>query len=785
MDSLATPLMQPGTSQWIGRPMRRVEDQRLLTGQGRFTDDIALADQAHAAFLRSPHAHARIDAMDTSAALAAPGVIAVLTGADVLAESLGPVPFNALHKRHDGAPMTVPPRLALTPEVARFVGDPVAMVVAETREQARDAAELIEVNWEPLAAVAGLELSACADSPVVWPQAFDAAYGNHAAGYRAGDRDATAAAFARAAHIVRLRVVNQRVVANPLEPRALLAAYDAQAGRFTLYCPTQNVHTVRAQLANGVFKLPEDRFRVVCTDMGGGFGARGYAYPEHAALCFAARRTGRAVKWLADRSENFLSEVHGRDNVTHAELALDAGHRFLALKIHTLANIGAYASNFGAAVPAMSGARAPTGVYAIPLLDHEVRMLFTHTAPVDAYRGAGRPEMGYLLERLVSHAARQLGADPLELRLKNLVTAAQMPYANPAGHTYDCGDFARVLRGAADASDWGGFAARKADADRRGLLYGRGIGCYIEVTGSGRLTEVVQVAVSGAGEVTLVSGTQPIGQGLATAYAQLLAQHLGVAPGSVRVIQGDTDVVKSGGGAGGSRGLQVGGSAAVAGAFALIEVGRALAASELEAAAGDIEFSAGRFRIAGTDRSIGLAELAAKQPERRIFCEHSETVKGQTWPNGAQVCEVEVDPDTGSVRVARHVAVDDIGSVINPLMAEGQVHGGIAQGLGQALIEQSVYDETGQLVTGSFMDYAMPRADLLPDLVTSFDQSIPTSQNALGAKGVGEAGCHGAVPAVVNAVLDALAARGVRALDMPLTHERVWRALNQRGDAGL
>ena len=783
MDSLSTPTEQPGTSQWIGRPMRRIEDRRLLTGQGRFTDDIAHPNQAHAAFLRSPHAHARIVSMDTSAALAAPGVVAVLTGADVLAEGLGPVSFTALHKRHDGAPMTVPPRMALTAQVARFVGDPVAMVVAETREQARDAAELIEVDWEPLAAVADLERSAATDAPVVWAPAFDGTCGNHAAYYFAGDRAATAAAFARAQHVVRLRIVNQRVVANPLEPRALAASYDAAGGRFTLWCPTQNTHTVRAQLAGGVFKLPENAFRVVCTDMGGGFGARGYAYPEHAALCLAARRTGRPVKWLADRSENFLCEVHGRNNVTHAELAIDAGHRFLALKIHTLANIGAYASNFGAAVPAMSGARAPTGVYAIPLLDHEVRMLFTHTAPVDAYRGAGRPEMGYLLERLVSHAARQLGADPLELRLKNLVTAAQMPYANPAGQTYDCGDFARILRGAADASGWAGFAARKADAERRGFLYGRGIACYVEVTGSGRLSETVKVAVSGAGEVTLLSGTQAIGQGLATAYAQLLAQHLGVVPESVQVIQGDTDIVKSGGGAGGSRGLQVGGSATVAGALALIELGRPLAASDLEAALGDIEFSAGRYRIAGTDRSIGLAELAAKQPASRIVCEHAETVKGQTWPNGCQVCEVEVDPDTGEICVTRHFAVDDIGSVINPLMAEGQVHGGIAQGFGQALIEQSVYDDTGQLLTGSFMDYAMPRADLLPDLETSFDQTIPSRQNALGAKGVGEAGCHGAVPAVVNAVLDALAARGVRELDMPLTAEKVWRAI-QAGSRG-
>lgn len=759
--------------------MRRVEDQRLLTGQGRFTDDATFAGQAHAAFLRSPHAHARIGAIDTAAALSAPGVIAVFTGADILAEGLASISYTQLHKRHDGSPMTAPPRLALSAGVARFAGDAVAMVVAETREQARDAAELVDVDWVPLPAVADLELSSGALSPPVWPDAFDAAWGNHAALYRAGDRDAVTAAMAGAKHVVRLRVVNQRVVANPLEPRALVAAYDANDSRYTLYCPTQNVHTVRRQLA-GVFKLPEERFRIVCTDMGGGFGARGYAYPEHAALCLAARRTGRTVKWLADRSENFLAEVHGRDNVTLAELALDAEHRFLALKIHTLANVGAYVSNYGAAVPAMSGARAPTGVYAIPALEHEVRMLFTHTAPVDAYRGAGRPEMGYLIERLVSLAAVELGVDPVELRLKNLVRRTEMPYANPVGLRYDCGDFERILRAALEASDWRGFATRKADAARRGMLYGRGVACYIEVTGSGMLNETVQVSVSDTGAVTLVSGTQAIGQGLATSYAQLLAQHLGVAPESVHTLQGDSDVAKSGGGAGGSRGLQVGGSAAAAGALRLVETGRALAASELEVSAVDLEFSGGRYRIAGTDRSIGLAELAARQPERRIFCEHTETVKGQTWPNGCQVCEVEVDPETGVVRIARHTAVDDIGSVVNPLIAAGQVHGGIAQGIGQALIEHSVYDSSGQLLSGSFMDYAMPRADLLSEFETRFDQTIPTRMNPLGAKGVGEAGCHGAAPAVVNAALDALAARGVRTLDMPLTPERVWRALQPR-----
>ena len=766
--------IQPGKSQWIGKPLRRLEDAKLLSGQGRFTDDVNLPGQVHAAFTRSPHAHARIASLDLGAARAAPGVIAVYTGADILAAGMLPVPFTQMHKRPGGADMTVPPRNALTSEVARFVGDAVAMVVAETRDQARDAAELVEVDWDALPANADLPTAARADAPVHWAAAFVPEYGNIAAIYRMGDVAASDAAFAAAAHTVRLRVVNQRVIANPLEPRALAAQF--ADGRFTLYCPAQNTHTVRGQLAK-VFGLAEDKLRIVCTDVGGGFGARGYAYPEHAALLFSARALGRPVKWRADRSENFLAEVHGRDSVVEAELAVDAQHKFNALRLRSLANVGAYVSNFGSCVPAMSGARAPTGVYAIPVLDHEVRILFTNTTPVDAYRGAGRPEMGYLLERLVSAAARELGVDPVELRLKNLVRADQMPYKNPAGAIYDCGDFAKILRGAMKAADWEGFAARKAGAEKRGQLYGRGIGCYVEITGSARTSENVILAVEADGTVTLVSGTQQIGQGIQTAYAQIVAELLGVAPEAVRITQGDTDIAKTGGGAGGSRTLQVGGSATLVGARVLIEAGRQLAAKELEAAATDIEFSGGRYRIAGTDRSIGLVELAGRQPERRIRIEHTETVAGQTWPNGCQIAEAEVDPETGVAHLTRLTAVDDIGRVMNPLMAESQVHGGIAQGLGQAFMEQSVYDETGQLLTGSFMDYAMPRAESIPDLETSFDQSVPSALNPLGAKGVGEAGCHGAMPAAVNAVLDALAARGVKALDMPLTSEKVWRAL--------
>ncbi|MSQ55042.1 MAG: xanthine dehydrogenase family protein molybdopterin-binding subunit [Betaproteobacteria bacterium] len=768
---------QPSASQWIGKSVRRIEDEKLLGGLGRFTDDVSLPGQAHVAFVRSPYAHARIAKIDTSAARTAPGVIAVFTGADVVVEGLGPIPFNVIHKRHDGSAMTVPPRMPLTADVARFVGDAVALVVAETRNQARDAAELVEVDWEPLPAVADLEASARGDAPPVWPAGFTPEHGNLVAYYRMGDAAACAAAMAQAKHVVRLKIVNQRVLANAIEPRSLAGSYDAAAKRFTLYCPTQNPLTVRKQLADDVFKLPGENFHVICTDLGGGFGTRGYAYPEHAALLFAARRTGRPVKWLADRSENFLCEVHGRDNVTEAQLAIGADLKFLALKITTLANVGAYISNFGASVPAMSGARAPSGVYAIPVLDHEVKMLHTNTTPVDAYRGAGRPEMGYLLERLVSRAALELGIDPIELRLKNFVQPAQFPYKNPAGQTYDCGQFERILRGLLAAADWNGFPARRAKALERGKLYGRGIASYIEVTGSGQLTEVVHVTVESNGQVTLISGDQAIGQGIATGLAQVVADRLGVPPESVRVIMGDTDHVKSGGGAGGSRGMQVGGSAAWIGAQVLVEKARTLAARELEAAEADLEYRDARFRIAGTDRSIGIFELAGKQAERRIFIEHSETMKGQTWPNGCQAVEVEVDPDTGMVQLARHTAVDDIGKVVNPLVAEGQMHGGAVQGIGQALCEHSIYDAAGQLLTGSFMDYAMPRADQVPDFDMHFDESVPTAMNPLGAKGVGEAGCHGATPAVVNAVIDALSVRGIRQIDMPLTPERVWRAL--------
>jgi carbon-monoxide dehydrogenase large subunit len=775
----ATPeYLQPGKSQWIGKPVRRLEDRHLMTGDGKFTDDVKLPGETHCAFARSPHAHARIAKIDTVVARRAPGVIAVLTGADLIADGVGTMPFAQMHKRPDGSPIATPPRYPMTADVARYVGHAFAVVIAETRNQAKDAVELIEVEWEELPAIVDLLEAARADAPPHWAPAFTPEYGNIAAYYQKGERAAVDAAFARAHKTVSIQVVNNRIVSNPIEPKAAAAQYDPATETITLWCPTQNTHVMRQQIAEGVLKIPLEKLRVVTGDLGGGFGTRVWPYPEYATVAYAARKLGRPVKWLADRSETFLSDNHGRDHVSEASLALDADQRFLALRIRTYANVGGVLSNLGAAIPAFSGARTPTGVYRIPVLDHEVRMMFTNTVPVDAYRGAGRPEAGYLIERLVSRAAIELGVDPVELRRRNLVRPDEMPYKNAAGYAYDCGDFPGVLDKALAAADWAGFSARKADARRRGLLAGRGIACYVEVTGSANLTEAVEVTVGGDGRVIVVSGTQSMGTGLWTSYAQIIAERLGVSPDTVTLVQGDTAIVKSGGGSGGSRSLQIGGSAVLAGANATVEAGRKLAAVALEAAEGDIEFRAGRFVIGGTDRGIGLFELAKRQPAARFVAAASETAKDQTWPNGCQVAEVEIDPETGVVTVTRHTAVDDIGRVMNPLIAHGQIEGGIVQGIGQALVECTVYDRgSGQLLTGSFADYAMPRADDVPTLKCEFDESTPTALNMLGAKGAGESGTHGAVPAVVNAVIDALGELGVREIDMPITREKVWRAI--------
>lgn len=756
--------------------MRRLEDDRLLRGGGCFTDDYAVPGQAHAWFVRSPHPHARIRSIDSTVARAAPGVIAVLTGEDALADGLASMPFFQLHQRPDGSPITAPPRLPLSAGVARFVGDAVAMVIAETRNEAKDAADLVDVDYEPLAAVVGAEDSAAAGAPQVWPPAYTPAHGNIAAYYRHGDVDAVDTALRGAAHRSMLRLVNNRVIAHPLEVRGALGEYDAGSGVYTIHAPVQGVHRARTDAATAL-SVPEASVRVVVDDLGGGFGARAFGYPENAAVAWAARRSGRPVKWLADRAELFLCDVHGRDQIWEGELALDADHKFTALRIRVLANVGAYLSFYGAAVPAMSGARASNGCYDIPLVDHEVRMMFTHTAPVDAYRGAGRPEMGYMIERLVHKTALELGLDPIDLKRRNFIRRSRMPYTNSVKAVYECADFDALLGKAMHAIDWAGFAARKDAAARRGVLLGHATASYIEATGSGLLTEEVDATVSRDGSVRFVCGTQSMGQGLWTSFAQVAADKLQLTPSQIVVFQGDSAIVRSGGGSGGSRSLQVGGNAVLAAAAAVVARGRELAALALEAAAGDIEYEAGVYRIVGTDRSISIFDLAGREPGGEIALSATATATGQTWPNGCQAAEVEVDPATGSVTLTRIVAVDDIGTVINPLIAHGQIHGGVAQGVGQALLENVVYDrETGQLLSGSFLDYAMPRAGDLPAMGTEFDESMPTAFNKLGAKGVGESGTHGAIPAVVNAVVDALASFRVAHIDMPLTAETVWRA---------
>jgi len=768
----------PHETNWIGKAMPRLEDARLLTGRGRFTDDIALPRQAACAFVRSPHAHARILTMDTIDARAVPGVLAVLTGTDALADGLGSLPFFQLHKRPDGAPIIAPPRMPLSAEVARFVGDAVALVVAETPAQARDAAERVVVEWAPLPAVVDLALAAAAAAPLVWPPAG----GNLAALYAAGDDAEVERVLAASRHRVKVRIVNNRQVSNPLEPRAAIGEYDPASDRYTIYCASQGAHLVRKCIAQDVLRVPLEKLRVVTPDVGGGFGTKVFPYPEYAAVAWAARKVGRPVKWTSDRSEAFLSDAHGRDNLSEAELGLDADGNFTALRIRSDANLGAYISYYGAAVPAMSGARMPTGAYRIPLLRHEVRMFFTHTVPVDAYRGAGRPEMGYLIERAVEQAAIACGFDPVALRRRNLVRPDELPFTNPVGTVIDSGNFASVLDAAVAAADWRGFPSRRRAAETQGRLAGRGLAFYIEPTGSGNLTETVDVAVNGDGAVRVYSGTQAMGQGLWTSYAQIVAERLGVPPERIELVQGDTQTIPGGGGSGGSRSLLVGGGAARVGADAWIEAARALAAEALEAAAADIEYRAGRFAIAGTDRAIGPFELAARQRDREIRAAGTYTAGAQTYPNGCQVCEVEIDPETGVVKVVRHLAVDDVGTVINPLIADGQLHGGIAQGIGQALLEECVYDaESGQLVTGSFQDYALPRADDLPSFVTFFDQASPTRTNVLGAKGVGEAGPIGASPALVHAVMDALRRLDVGHVDMPLTREKVWRLVQRTG----
>ena len=755
----------------IGQPVRRKEDQRFLTGAGRYLDDINLPGTACAYLLRSPHGHAAIKSIDAAAARQMPGVLAAFTGADAEADGVRPVPCMAPLPAQPGAgEPRLPRRTALATGRVRHVGEAVALIVAETRAQAKDAAEAIEVEYEPLPAVTDLAAAVAPGAPQLWPEAP----GNVDFVWADGDKSATDRAFAKAARTVTVEVVNNRVVPNSMEPRGAIGAFDAASGGYTLYASSQGAHLLKEMLAGAI--LPEagaEKIRVVTPDVGGGFGMKLFLYPEYVLLLWAARRLGRPMKWIAERSEGFLSDTQGRDNLTKAELALDGEGRFLAIRVSTLANMGAYLSNFGPYIPTEAGKGMQVGVYAVPAAYVEVRGVFTNTVPVDAYRGAGRPEAAYMLERLVERAGRETGLGPVEIRRRNFVPAAAMPFKTALGHTYDSGDFAANLAKAMDAAGWADFPARKAEAARRGKRRGIGLSYYIEVCGGAPGVPAL-LSVEREGSVRLVVGTQSNGQGHETAYAQIVAERLGIPFDKIRLVQGDTAALKTGSFTGGSRSVPVGGVASRMAADVVIDKGKRLAADLLEAAAADIEFRDGSYVVAGTDRSVDLFTVARQAPEP-LAGEAEFTPEVATFPNGCHVCELEIDPDTGGVAVLRYTVVDDFGAVINPLLLGGQVHGGVAQGIGQALLERTVYDSEGQLLSGSFTDYAMPRAFDLPAIDFRWNP-IPCRTNPLGIKGSGEAGAIGAPPAVMNAVIDAL---GGTAIDMPATPERVWRALRR------
>ena len=768
----------------VGQSVRRLEDPRLLQGLGRYSDDVSLPREAHAVLARSPHAHARIRGIDTGAALKLPGVLAVLTAAELAADGVGNLPSDRGRKRRDGSPASPTPRPALLRERVRHVGDPVALVIAETHEQALDAADQLRVDYEPLPAVAGTANALRPGAPAVWDEAPD----NVAFVAQAGQREPVDRAFAGAAHVARVDFVVTRVAAAPLEPRAAVGEYDRRSGRYTLHTGIQAPHGTRTLLAD-VLKVPQSQVRVVTGDVGGSFGMRSGLYPEMVLVLWAARRLGRPVKWTSDRREGFLTDEHGRDNLSTVELALGADGTFLALRVAINLNVGAYLTQRSAG-PGTNNIGGVAGVYTTPAIHHQTTGVFTNTTPTGPYRGAGRPEATYAIERVIDVAARELGMDPIALRRKNLIPSSAMPFKTGLVFTYDCGDFARGMDLALSLADQPGFEKRRAEARTRGKLRGLGLANAIEVAG-GPYTSVnpdtAEIRVNPDGSVIVFTGSTSMGQGNETAFAQIVCERLGVPPARIQVLWGDSDALGAGRGNGGSGALTVGGSAVTRASEKIVERGRRIAARMMEAAPEDVQFRDGRFTVAGTDRGVAFAEVARTAYVPRMLPQGMEpgfsetaafTPPAVTFPNGCQVCEVEIDPETGVVRIVRHTVIDDVGRMVNPMLVKGQIHGGVVQGLGQALFENLVYDDAGQVIAGSFMDYAMPRADDVPFFEVD-SHEVPTLVNPLGAKGVGEAGTVGALPALVNAVNDALAPLGVRHLDMPMTPDRVWRAIQE------
>ncbi len=777
----------------IGASVKRVEDSRFVQGKGQYVDDLSLKNETFAYLLRSPHAHAAIKNIDTGKALAEPGVVAVYTADDFA--GLGGLPCGWLIHNRDGSPMTEPKHPVLAEGKVRHVGDPVVLVIAETREQAQGAADLIEISYEELPVVINMQAAVDKGSALV----HDEAANNLCYDWELGDLGAVDDAFAKAAHVAKIDLVNQRLVANPIEPRAAIGDYNTATGDYTLYTTSQNPHAIRLLMSAFVLAVPEHKVRVVAPDVGGGFGSKIYHYAEEALMISASKKIGRPVKWTADRSEAFVSDGQGRDHITHAELALDSDGKFLGLRVETLANMGAYLSTFSTVIPTYLHGTLLAGQYTTPAIYINLKAVFTNTVPVDAYRGAGRPEAAYLLERLVDVAARETGRNPAELRRLNFIKAEQFPYDTPVALTYDTGNYEATMDQALKAADVEGFPQRKQDSKERGKLRGLGIAGYIEACGiapsavvgslgaRAGLYESALVRVHPTGSVTVLTGSHSHGQGHETTFAQLVADRLGVPFDQINVVHGDTAQVPFGMGTYGSRSLAVGGSALVKAMDKVIEKGRKISAHLLEASADDIEFADGVYKIAGTDKQITFGEVAfaAYVPHNYPLDELEPGLEESafydpanfTYPAGTYICEVEVDPETGVVEVCSFHASDDFGRVINPMIVAGQVHGGLAQGIGQALLEHGVYDESsGQLVSGSYMDYTMPRADNFPNF--SVDTTVTEcTHNPLGVKGCGEAGAIGSPPAMINAIIDALSEYGITHIDMPATPEKVWQAI--------
>jgi carbon-monoxide dehydrogenase large subunit len=763
----------------IGQPVPRKEDSTLLRGHGRYTDDVNLPNQAYAYILRSSVAHGRIKSVNTTAAKAMKGVLGVYTGEDL--KGYGTIQSALPFKSRDGSDMKKPGRPMLATDKVRFVGDPIACVVAETLLQAKDAAEAIELDIEPLPAIVDFTKADAAGTPPV----FDEVPNNVALDFHYGDTEKVNEAFAKAAHKVKLKIVNSRLVVNAMEPRSAIGEYDKAKDRYTLYSVSQGVMGLKAGMV-GAMKTTPDKMHILSGNVGGSFGMKAPVYPEYVCILHASKELGRPVRWTDERSSSFVSDSHGRDHEQTAELALDAEGHFLALRINGYGNLGGFQSQMGPQAPTLNTVRNSISLYQTPLMEVNTKCVFTNTTQLAPYRGAGRPEGNYYMERLIDYAAAECGFDRIELRRKNQIRKSQIPWKSAAGTTYDSGDFPAILKQALEASDWKGFNKRKRESKKRGKVRGVGVGCFLEVTAPAN-KEMGGIAFDADGGVTIRTGTLDYGQGHASPFAQVLSDKLGVPFEKVRILQGDSDELVAGGGTGGSRSMMNSGQAIVEAAAKVVEQGRQIASHALEASAGDIEFKDGKFVVAGTDQQIGIMELAQKvragmklPPEgpQSLDVKHVSEGAPAAYPNGCHVCEVEVDPDTGVIEIVKYLAVNDFGTIINPLLTDGQTHGGVVQGLGQCLLEEVVYDEQGQLLTGSFMDYAMPRAYNTP----SFDvlsHPVPATTNPLGVKGCGEAGCAGSLTSIMNAVCDALSEYGIKHIDMPASPSRVWQAIQE------